>query len=109
MNRIFKYIKKYWFLLLISLIFSVFIVLSTLYVPVIVGRCIDILIYQAVDFLKLKSLLISLTITISITVISQWLQNLINNHTSYNICRDIRNDAFDKIHHLPLSYLDNHT
>ncbi len=109
MNRLFRYIRKYWILLLISLILSILIVLSTLYVPIIVGKCIDILIYQAVDFTKLKNLLISLTITTIITVISQWLQNLINNHTSYNICRDIRNDAFDKIHHLSLSYLDNHT
>ncbi len=109
MNRLIKYIKPYRFLLLASLLLSILIVLSTLYVPVIVGKCIDLLIYQEVDFISLKILLITLAITICITAGSQWLQNLINNHTSYNICRDIRNDAFNKIHHLSLAYLDNHT
>ncbi len=109
MNRILKYIKPYWFLLLTSLILSLLVVVTTLYVPVIIGKCIDILIYQAVDFTKLKELLTTLAVTICITVVSGWLQSLINNHTSYHICQDIRNQAFDKIHHLPLSYLDNHT
>lgn len=109
MNRLFKYIRPYWFLLLLSLLFSLLTVLSTLYVPVIVGRCIDILIHQLTDFAKLKTLLITVAIAISITVICQWLQNLINNYTSYQICHDIRNQAFDKLHHLSLPYLDNHT
>jgi len=109
MNRLFKYIRPYWFLLLLSLLFSLLTVLSTLYVPVIVGRCIDILIHQLTDFAKLKTFLITVAIAISITVICQWLQNLINNYTSYQICHDIRNQAFDKLHHLSLPYLDNHT
>jgi ATP-binding cassette subfamily B multidrug efflux pump len=109
MNRLFKYIRPYWFLVLISLFLSLIVVVTTLYVPVIIGKCIDILAYQAVDFVKLKNLLTTLAITVCITVSSQWLQSLINNHTSYQICRDIRNEAFAKIHQLSLSYLDNHT
>ena len=54
MNRLIKYIKPYRFLLLASLLLSILIVLSTLYVPVIVGKCIDLLIYQEVDFISLK-------------------------------------------------------
>lgn len=109
MNRLFKYIRPYWFLVLISLFLSLIVVVTTLYVPVIIGKCIDILAYQAVDFVKLKNLLTTLAITVCITISSQWLQSLINNHTSYQICRDIRNEAFAKIHQLSLSYLDNHT
>ncbi len=109
MNKLFKYIRPYWFLVLISLFLSLIVVVTTLYVPVIIGKCIDILAYQAVDFVKLKNLLTTLAITVCITVSSQWLQSLINNHTSYQICRDIRNEAFAKIHQLSLSYLDNHT
>ena len=54
MNRLFKYIRPYWFLLLISLFLSLIVVVTTLYVPIIIGKCIDILVYQAVDFVKLK-------------------------------------------------------
>ena len=34
--------------------------------------------------------------------------NLINNRITYNVTRDIRNRAFDKLHRLPLSYIDSH-
>ena len=32
-----------------------------------------------------------------------------NNRMTYNIVRDIRKDAFDKMEHLPLSYIDSHS
>ncbi len=108
MSRLFKYLKPYWFLLIISLILALITVISTLYVPVIIGSCIDMLVYQGVNFSKLEGLLLNLMLVISITIISQWLQSLINNHTSYKICQDIRNKAFDKIQKLSLAYLDKH-
>ncbi len=32
-----------------------------------------------------------------------------NNRMTYNIVRDIRRDAFERIEHLPLSYIDSHS
>ena len=34
--------------------------------------------------------------------------SIINNKITYNVVRDIRHDAFEKIEKLPLSYVDNH-
>ncbi len=36
------------------------------------------------------------------------IMNVINNKVTYQVVRDIRNEAFLKIHSLPLSYLDTH-
>lgn len=35
--------------------------------------------------------------------------NMCNNRMTYNIVRDIRRDAFERIEHLPLSYIDSHS
>ncbi|MBQ3588886.1 MAG: ABC transporter ATP-binding protein, partial [Clostridia bacterium] len=39
----------------------------------------------------------------------QWLMNNINNKISFNVTRDIRNQAFEKLQKLPLKYVDSHS
>ena len=48
-------------------------------------------------------------IVIGITAAAQWIMNMCNNRMTYNIVRDIRRDAFERIEHLPLSYIDSHS
>ena len=47
-------------------------------------------------------------IVIGITAIAQWIMTLCNNKIAYNIVRDMRKEAFEKLNILPLSYIDRH-
>lgn len=109
LKRVAKYIKKYWFYLLFSLILAVLTVSGTLYLPILTGRAVDQMVEQGmVDFEMLFSLLRSMGVVILITAVSQWLMSLCNNRMTYLVVRDIRKEAFDKIQLLPLKYVDNH-
>ena len=109
LKRVAKYIKKYWFYLLCSLLLAFLTVCGTLYLPILTGRAVDQMIEQGmVDFEMLFSLLRSMGAVILITAVSQWLMSLCNNRMTYLVVRDIRKEAFDKIQILPLKYVDNH-
>ena len=109
LKRVVKYIKKYWFFLLCSLLLAFLTVCGTLYLPILTGRAVDQMIEQGmVDFEMLFSLLRSMGAVILITAVSQWLMSLCNNRMTYLVVRDIRKEAFDKIQILPLKYVDNH-
>ena len=61
-----------------------------------------------VDFERLKTLIIKMAVIICLTGISQWIMNICNNKITYNVVRDIREDAFNRMEILPLKYLDAH-
>ena len=109
LKKVVKYIQKYWFYLLFSLLLAVLTVAGTLYLPILTGRAVDQMVEQGmVDFEMLFSLLRSMGVVILITAVSQWLMSLCNNRMTYLVVRDIRKEAFDKIQILPLKYVDNH-
>ena len=108
MSRLFKYLKKYFLQILITLLLATIVVLSSLYLPILVGKIIDTLISYNVDFQRLLSLIIKMVVTIFITFISQYLLSYLNNRIGFNCCKTIRLDGFRKLLHLPISYIDNH-
>ena len=103
-----QYLKKYIPLMVLSLIFAIGIVAGTLYVPILIGRAIDCIVYGAVDFETITSILFQVVVIVALTALFQWLMNVINNKVTYQVVRDIRNEAFEKIQKLPLKYLDVH-
>ena len=104
-----KYAKPYMPLFVLSLIFAVITVATTLYAPILTGNAIDLIVEKGlVNFHKITPILIKLALIIAITGISQWLMSLCTNKITYNVVRDIRNDAFEKLNKLPLSYIDSH-
>lgn len=109
MKRIFKYIRRYWIYLLLSLVLAAFTVIGTLYLPILTGYAVDQMIGAGmVDFDMLFSLLRTMGSVILLTAAAQWCMSLCNNRMTYLVVRDIRKDAFEKIQILPLKYLDNH-
>lgn len=104
-----KYIKKYRIFIVLSLFFAVVTVILTLYLPILTGNAVDFMIEKGrVDFKSLAALIWKMAIIICITGISQWIMNICNNKITYNVVRDIREDAFKKLQILPLKYLDAH-
>lgn len=49
-----------------------------------------------------------MAMVIGVTAVAQWGMNICNNKMTYQIVRDIRNEAFAKLEILPLKYLDGH-
>lgn len=108
LKKVFRYIKRYIPLLIFSLILSAVTVALTLYFPILTGRAIDEIIELGkVDFEAISAILFEAAIVVLIAALAQWLTNVANNRMTYNIVRDIRRDAFDKIEKLPLSYIDS--
>ena len=110
MKKVLKYIGKYRLLLPISIILALISVVLTLYVPTLIGEAIDIIAHvnepEANSIDRIVALLIEAGILILITALAQWLMSTINNKISFGVVRDIRNDAFEKIEAIPLSYID---
>lgn len=110
LKKVLLYIRRYLFLLVLSLVFAVVSVLATLYVPVLTGDAIDWILGPGnVDFPNIIRILIQIGVVIAITALAQWLMNVCNNKITYGVVRDIRNDAFAKIQSLPLKYIDGHS
>lgn len=108
--RILKFIKKYRFLVALSLICAAVSVVLTLYAPIITGHAVDRVAGKGgVDFAGLKELLIKLVVVVAITALAQWIMNVLNNRITYKVVNDVRTRAYEKLGNLPLSYVDSHT
>ena len=102
-----RYIKKYWALLILSIVLAAVTVVGTLYLPILSGDAIDFMIDAGkVDFGALKPLLYQMVVIILITAVSQYIMSLCNNRMAAGVVRDMRNQALSQIEKLPLSYLD---
>ena len=110
MKKVLGYIGKYRFLLPVSILLAVISVSLTLYVPTLIGEAIDLIAHvgepEVGSIDRITGVLIEAGMFILITAAAQWLMSAINNKISFGVVRDIRNDAFDKIEALPLSYID---
>ena len=85
-------------------------VASSLYVPILVGNAIDYIIGPSnVNFRLIAQILAEIGVVIGITALSQWIMNICNNKITYHVTRDIRDEAIEKIEHLPLKYIDGHS
>lgn len=110
LKKVLHYMKHYIPLLVLSVILATVSVALTLYFPILTGRAIDLILAKGrVDFDGIIALAKQGVIVIVITAAAQWIMNMCNNRMTYNIVRDIRKDAFDKIEKLPFSYIDSHS
>ena len=106
-GRVVKYLKPYIPLIIISLMAAAATTLLSLYVPILAGKAIDLIIAPGiVDLDGISKILIRMIIVILLAALFQWIMNVINNHITYRVVKDIRKKAFDHIQSLPLSYLD---
>ncbi|MCD8232637.1 MAG: ABC transporter ATP-binding protein/permease [Clostridiales bacterium] len=109
LRKVLQYISVYKFWIVFSIILAAVTVALTLYIPILVGRAIDLIVEQGlVDFEGIFQILIQIGIVATITAILQWIMNTINNKVTYQVVRDVRNQAFEKIQILPLKFLDSH-
>ena len=109
LRKVLEYIRPYWGLVALSILFSAVTVALTLYVPVLLGRAIDQIVAPGqVAFDAILKILLSVGVIIAATALVQWVVNAINNKITYQVVRDVREQAFRRLQILPLSYLDAH-
>ena len=109
-KKVLRYIKKYWFYLILSILLAVITVVLTLYIPILIGDAVDEIVGAGhVDFAAIFVILKRMAVVILATAAAQWVMNLCNNKMTYGVVQDIRNEAFQKIESLPISYLDAHS
>ena len=110
LKKVLRYIKKYWFYLILSILLAVITVVLTLYIPILIGDAVDEIVGAGhVDFAAIFVILKRMAVVILATAAAQWVMNLCNNKMTYGVVQDIRNEAFQKIESLPISYLDAHS
>lgn len=109
MKRVLQDIGHYRWMVLLSLLLAGITVALTLYIPILIGKAVDLVLAQGlVNFTGLAVILKHMIITIFLTALAQWLMNVINNHITYRMVKDMRIRAFEKIQKLPLKYVDSH-
>ena len=110
MKKVLKRIKPYSFLVICSLVMAAAAVALTLYFPLLTGDAIDYILEPGkVDFNAIIPILKKLAVIAIITAVCQWIMNVCNDHITYNVTKDIRDEAFKKIEILPLRYIDDHS
>ena len=109
LKKVLRYIKKYRFLVALSILLAAVTVAATLYIPILTGNAVDLIVGPGqVDFAGIFRILVQVGVIILIAALAQWVMSLLNNRITYRVVRDIRNEAFHKLQALPLSYLDSH-
>ena len=102
-------VKRYAPLIVLSVVLAALTVALTLYVPILVGRAIDLIVGEGeVDFEGVFGVLLTIAVTVGATAVMQWLMSTINNRITFRVVCDLRNDAFSHLQILPLSYIDSH-
>ncbi len=107
LRKVLRRLKPHTFAIVLSLISAAVSVVMSLYIPVLIGRAIDCIVEAGkVDFSLMKGYLMGVAICALAAGIVQWGMREINNRITFQVTRDIRNEAFRHIQVLPLSYLD---
>ena len=109
LKRILLCIRQYKWQVVGSLILALITVALTLYVPILTGQAVDLIIGPGnVDFSALMEILKKIVISVAVTALAQWLMNHINNRITYQVVKDIRTQAFNRLEIVPVSYMDSH-
>ena len=107
--RLITYCKPYRIILIGIFVLSFISVCLTLITPILFGQAIDLLIgVGKVDFNALINQLLFIVLIIIAGSIVQWILSQLTNKITYNITNDLRDRVFEKIHLLPLKYIDQH-
>ena len=110
LGKVLHYIRRYWVILGLSIVLAAVTVAGTLYIPILTGRAVDFIVGKgAVDFAGVLHVLELIDAIIIVTAAAQWVMNACNNKITYNVIRDIRKEAFERLEHLPLKYIDSHS
>lgn len=97
--------KKHW--LILAILGAVIQVALTVYLPVLIGNAINqVLGAGQVNFTELEPILLRMIIVIGLNALIQWLNPLLYNKVTFETVRDLRQAVINKLHNVPLNYID---
>lgn len=100
--KVLRFIGRYRFLLILSIILAAVSVILQLYVPILFGNAIDQVIAQhQVNFEMMWYYLSRILVMVILSSAATWLMNVINNRMTYQTVKDIRAKAIRHIQVLP--------
>ncbi len=105
LRRLLADIAKQPIWLILSSLGTILQVLLTVYIPILIGRAIDLVVLPDAAHLLLP-LILQMSLVILFATLIQWLNPLIYNQMIYRYSKDLREKVIQKVHVLPLSYLD---
>ena len=109
LKKVLRRIRRYWASLAASVLLALLYVYMTLYIPILVGDAIDCIVDAGrVDFAAMTVYLRRIALCAAAAAVAQWIMSELGNRMTYQVTRDIRNEAFGHIQQMPLSYLDKH-
>ena len=107
-RRVLSYLGHQKLFLTLSLFLSALSVVCSLYVPLLLGDAIDGIISKGnVDFDLLRDILPKAAVLIGISAVASWITATINNAITFRVVKEIREEFFEKITRVPVSYLDS--
>ncbi|MBQ8088925.1 MAG: ABC transporter ATP-binding protein [Clostridia bacterium] len=108
LRSVLRRIGRYRYLVFISFALSAVVVALTLYAPYLAGEAIDQIAVTGFTMEALSPILVRLMLCVALTALLQWVMNAINNRVTFQVVRDLRQEALRKIGSLPLAYIDSH-
>ena len=109
LKKVLVRIRRYWPTLIAAIILATVNVGMTLYIPILVGSAIDCIVDAGqVDFDQMWIFLRGVILCAAIGGLSQWVMSELCNRMTFQVTRDIRNEAFRHIQVMPISYIDQH-
>ena len=110
LKKVLMRIRKYWFMLMASLLLATVYVVLSLYIPILVGHAIDCIVDAGqVDFDTLDLHLRSVAICAVAAGACHWVMSRINNSITFRVTKEIRDETFAHMQTLPLRTLDSHS
>ena len=102
-----KFMRPYYPLIALALLFSVIQIAATLYAPVVIGDAVDYIIGAGnVNLEQVMRRAYVLMGLIAVVMVFQWLASLCTNKAAMNTVRDLRCAAFNNLNRVPLSVID---
>lgn len=109
LKKILKRVKHHGLAIVGTIFIASLFVAMSLYIPILVGNAIDCIVAPGqVDFAAAGVYLQRIILCAVIAAIAQWTMSQLNNHVTYQVSKQIRDEAFAHLQNLPLSYLDGH-
>lgn len=110
MKKVLSLVKPYRALIALSILCALFSVAGELLIPVFTGDAIDYMLGPGkVDFAVVGKKALLIAAAAAAAAAAQYLMAVFNNKAAYNICQGLRNRLSNKLHTLPVSFLDSHS
>ncbi|HLQ74918.1 MAG TPA: ABC transporter ATP-binding protein [Alloiococcus sp.] len=106
--RLIRLLADYKIFLFGILFLSIIQVGLTVYLPILIGEAVDYVVGKGqVNFDQLKTILVQMIIVVIINTLVQWVLPIIYQKVSFEMTSDLRQSALEKMHGMPLSFVDS--